>query len=182
MRKLDLLLRSILMLQRKRQVLARRETLQPENVDLVARPDLIIVVGVRERQSKHTLLLQVRLVDTGEGAGDDSKTTEEAGLESGVLTRRTLTVVVVTDDDPLDAVVAVVRSSLGDGAVLASDLVLDLVSLAVLSVDGTNQAVFYAYPGQSGPEEMHTAARTGDVLEVTAVLEPGTASRDVVSR
>ena len=68
----------------------------------------------------------------------------------------------VTDDDPLDAMVTVVCADLRDTSVFASDLVLDLVSLAVLRVDGTDQAVL------------------GDVLEVTTVLEPRTTSGDVI--
>ena len=63
------------------------------------------------------------------------------GLESSVLTRRTLSVVVVTDDNPLDVAVTVVRSSLGHTTNLASELVGDLVGLTILRVDGTNQAV-----------------------------------------
>ena len=85
--------------------------------------------------------LEVGLVDTSEGLDDDSKTTEESGLEGGVLTRGTFTVVVVTNDDPLDAPVAVVGSSLRNTAEFASELVLDLVGFTVLRVDGTNQAV-----------------------------------------
>ncbi len=152
------------MLENERQVLARGEGLETEDVNLVGGANLVVVGGVNERQGKHTLLLQVGLVDTGERTGDDSKTAEETGLESSVLTRGTFTVVVVTDDDPLDAVIAVVGSSSRNTAVLAGELVLDLVGLAVLSVDGANQAVL------------------GDVLEMSTVLEPRAASRDVISR
>ena len=70
----------------------------------------------------------------------------------------------VTDDDPLDAMVTVVCADLRDTSVFASDLVLDLVSLAVLRVDRANQAVLR------------------DVLEMTTVLEPGATSGDVVGR
>ena len=70
----------------------------------------------------------------------------------------------VTDDDPLDAVVTVVCSGLGDRTVFTSYLVLDLVRLAVLSVDSTNQAVLR------------------DVLEVTTVLEPRTTGGNVIGR
>lgn len=49
----------------------------------------------------------------------------------------------VTDDDPLDAVVAVVSANLGNTSIFTGDLVLDLVSLAVLRVDGADQAVLY---------------------------------------
>jgi hypothetical protein len=125
------------------QVLARSEGIQADNVNLVVGLDLVVAGGFNEGESKHTLLLQVGLVDTSEGAGDDSETTKESGLEGGVLTRGTFTVVVVTDNDPLDATVTVVRSGLRNSAVLAGNLVLDLVRLVVLNVDGTNQAVLY---------------------------------------
>jgi hypothetical protein len=60
--------------------------------------------------------------------------------------------VLVTNDDPRDAVVTVVGTDSGDGTVLAGDLVEDLVGLTVVGVDGTDQAVLR------------------DVLEVATVL------------
>jgi hypothetical protein len=136
--------------------------LSAEKVDLVAGLDLLVVLGVGEGQRKHTLLLQVGLVDTSKGAGDDGKTTKVTGLESGVLTGRSLTVVPVTNDDPADALLLVVTGSGGHGIVLAGGEVVDLVGLTVLGVDGTDQHV------------------VGDVVKVTAVLEPGTGHGDVV--
>jgi hypothetical protein len=79
-------------------------------------------------------------VDTSEGAGDDGGSTEETGLESGVLAGRSLTVVLVTDNDPSDTLVAVLSSDLGNTTPVTSELVLDLVRLAVRLVDGTDQA------------------------------------------
>ena len=178
---LNLLGRAILMLQPQGEVLARCKGLQPDNVHLVVGLHPVIVRGVRERQSKHTLLLEVRLVDTSERAGDDGETTEEAGLEGSVLTGRALSVVVVTNDDPLDAPVTVVGSGLGHSSVLASDLVLDLVRLAVLSVDSTNQAVL-CKPVSCSSRLEGEIIRTGDVLEMSTVLQPRSTSRDVVSR
>ena len=52
-------------------------------------------------------------------------------------------VVGVADDDPFYASVAVVCGCLGDAFVFACDLVFDLVSFIVLSVDGANEAVFW---------------------------------------
>jgi hypothetical protein len=129
--------------------------LSAEKVDLVAGLDLLVVLGVGEGKGKHTLLLQVGLVDTSEGAGDDGETAKVTGLESGVLTGRALTVVPVTNDDPADALLLVVTGSGGHSVVLAGGEVVDLVGLTVLGVDGTNQHV------------------VGDVVKVTAVLEPG---------
>ena len=162
MRERDLLLRTILVLDQERQVLAGLERLEPEDVDLVRREDLVVVLGVREREGKHALLFQVRLVDARERAGDDREPTEEARLERGVFARGAFAVVGVADDDPLDALRAVFSCDLRDAVVFARELVLDLVGLAVLDVDGADETVL------------------GDVLEMSAVLEPGTASRDVV--
>lgn len=161
-RERDLLLGPVRVLEHERQVLAGRERLEAEDVDLVVRARLVVVRGVDEREREHALLLEVRLVDTRERAGDDREAAEESRLERGVLAGGALTVVVVTDDDPFDAVVTVVGRCLGDAAEFASDLVLDLVGLAVLGVDSADQTVL------------------GDVLEVATVLQPRTASRDVI--
>lgn len=133
------------------------------DVDLVVGANLLVVGRIGEGQGKHTLLLQVGLVDTSEGAGDDGKTAQVPGLEGSVLTGRALAVVPVTDNDPPDAVLLVVTGNVRDGTVLAGEVVLDLVGLAVLLVDGTDQHV------------------VGDVVQVTAVLQPGTSHGDVVS-
>jgi len=77
--------------------------LSAQKVNLVLWVDLVVVGGVRESEGKHTLLLQVRLVNTGERSGNDGKTTQMPWLKGGVLTRTTLAVVPVTNNDPLDA-------------------------------------------------------------------------------
>jgi len=79
-----------------------------------------------------------------------------------MLTRRALTVVPVTDNDPLDAVLLVVTSDIGDSTVVTVQGVLDLVRLAVLSVDGTNKHV------------------VRDVVQVSTVLQPRTSHGDVI--
>jgi hypothetical protein len=43
-----------------------------------------------------TLLLEIGLMDTGEGAGDDGSAAQVPGLKRSMLTRRALSVVVVT--------------------------------------------------------------------------------------
>ena len=116
--------------------------------------DLVIVGGVGEGQGQHALLLQVGLVDTGEGSGDDGNTTQVTGLQSSVLTGRTLTVVPVTDDNPPDALGLVITGNGRDGIPLAVGLVENLVGLAVGGVDGTDQHV------------------VGDVVKMSPVLEP----------
>lgn len=107
-------------------------------------------------------MVQSRTYDTGKGSDDDGKTSQMPGLQSSVLTGRTLAVVPVTDDDPLDAVLLVVTGDIRDSAVLSGQRVLDLVGLAVLSVDGTDKHV------------------VRDVVQVSTVLQPGTGHRDVI--
>jgi hypothetical protein len=65
-------------------------------VDAVVGTNLVVVGRVGESKRKHTLLLQVGLVDTSERAGDDGGATQVPGLERGVFTGRALSVVVVT--------------------------------------------------------------------------------------
>ena len=136
------ILRSILMLCHKRQILPWRKALEPQNINLVIRLNLIIICRVHKRQRQHALLLQVRLVDTRKRADNDSEATEIAWLERGVLTGGTFAVVMVADDDPFDAVVTVVRSYLGNASPFAGNLILDAVGFSVGSIDGANEAIF----------------------------------------
>lgn len=76
------------------QRLARGE-LSGGQVNTVVRADLVVVGRVGEGEGKHTLLLQVGLVDTGERASDDGRAAQVPGLERSVLTGRTLAVVPV---------------------------------------------------------------------------------------
>ena len=160
----DLILGTTLVLSDQSQVDTRGKGLETFNGNLVGWLDLVVVGGVDECQCEHSLFLQVGLMDTSERTSDDGQSTKEAGLQSGVFTRGTFTVVVVTDDDPLDTLVTVVRCSLRDSSPYTGDLVLDLIRLAVLDVDGTNQAILR------------------DVLEMTTVLEPRSTSGDMISR
>lgn len=75
-------------------------------------------------------------------------------LKSSMLTRATLTVVPVTNDNPLDAVGLVVTGSSRDSIPFASLEMLDLVGLLVLGVDGTDKHV------------------VGDVVKMSTVLQP----------
>jgi hypothetical protein len=158
----ELLLGSILVGDLNLNVLSGLELVQAEDGDLVGTRDLVVVGGVLEPEGEHTLLLQVGLVDTGERSADDSSATQESGLKSGVLSGRSLSVVLVTNNDPGDTGVSVLGSDSGDGTELAGNLVEDLVGLTVVGVDGTDQAVL------------------GNVLQVSSVLEPRSTSRDVV--
>lgn len=125
--------------------------------------DAVVVSGISEGKGKHSLLLKVGLVDTGEGTGDDGHASEMAGLESSVFTGRTLSVVPVTNDNPWDAAGLVGTGGGGDGVIFTSLEVLDAVALAVFGVDSTDEKV------------------VGDVVKMTTVLEPGTGHYNGVS-
>ena len=73
-----------------------------------------------------SLLLEVGLVDACEGLGDDCVAAEEAGLEGGVLARATLAVVLVADDHPPHAGVAVLLRNLGYAAFSSSHVIFNL--------------------------------------------------------
>lgn len=85
-----------------------------------------------------------------------------SGLQSSVLTGRSLAVVPVSDNDPLDALALVVTSSGRDSVPNSVGGVLDLVGLAVGSVDGTDKHV------------------VGNVVQVSTVLQPGTGHCDLL--
>jgi len=132
--------------------------------DLVKGSNLVVIGRVSEGQGQKTLLLAVGLVDTGKGLGDNSGTSEVTNLQGSVLAGRSLTVVLVTDNNPRNVLGLVVTGNTGNGVVLTSQLVLDRVDGEVLRVEGTDQHV------------------VGDVVQVTTELEPGTSHGDVISR
>lgn len=123
-------------------VLTGLKVLEVKDGNLVGTGNLVIVGRVLEPQRKHTLLLQVGLVNTRKGSADDSSSTKESGLKSGMFSGRTFTIVLVTDNDPWDISVSVVRRNSGDRAKLASLLVENLVGLTVIRVNSTDQTVF----------------------------------------
>ncbi len=130
------------MLQSQGQVLARREALQAQDIHLIGGLNFFVILSVSKGQRQHSLLLQVCLVNSGKRPHDDGEATKESGLKGGVFTRRAFTVVVIANDNPFDALLAIVSSSLRDTVPSTRKLVLDLVGLTVLRVDGTNQAIF----------------------------------------
>jgi len=75
-------------------------------------------------------------VDSSERSNDDGGSSKESRLKSGVLSRRSLSVVLISDDDPRNSVLSVVGSDGGDRSELSGDLVLDRVGLSVGLVDG----------------------------------------------
>ena len=125
--------------------------------------NLVVILRVSEGKRKHTLLLQVGLVDTGKRPGDNSKSTQVSRLKSSVFARRALSVVPVTDNNPRDVLGLVISGSGWDSIPLTGGVVLDLVGLAVGRVDGTDKHV------------------VGDVVKMSTVLEPRAGHGDVVS-
>ena len=119
----------------------RGELLKTFDVNMVIWSNLIVVGRINKSQSKHALLLEVGLMNTGKAADDDGQTTKEAGLQSRMFTGRALAVVVVTDDDPLDATVAVVGSGRWNSSPFARLKISDLVSFTVSRINSTDQAV-----------------------------------------
>src|SRR6187401_1527621 len=72
---------------------------QVEHVDPVVLADLVVGVGIVERQRQQSLLLGVGLVDASKRAGEDHDAVAEPWLHRGVLARRALAVVAVADGD-----------------------------------------------------------------------------------
>src|SRR5438046_10690351 len=75
-------------------------------------------------------------------------------FQSSMFSRRTFTVVPVTDNNPLDTLGLVISSNLRHSFVFSSQDVLDLVGFSVLSIGCSDQHV------------------VGDVVEMSTVLEP----------
>lgn len=95
MRKTDVLALAILVVDAESDGGSFGEFSNSDKVDLVVRLDLLVIGRVLEVEGEHTLLLEVGLVDTSEGSGDDSGSSEETGLKSGVFSGRSLTVVLI---------------------------------------------------------------------------------------
>ncbi len=66
------LLGSVGMLYQKRKDLARGQIIQTCQADPIILPDTVVVIGILEGKVQQPLLLQIRFVDAGEAAGDDS--------------------------------------------------------------------------------------------------------------
>ena len=144
--------------------LARRELGEPDHVDRVVGPELLVVGRIGERQREHALLLEVGFVDPRERAHDDRPSAHIARLHRRVLTRRALAVVLVADGDPLDAGLLVLTRQVGQrlhGSVPRVEAVSVTVGERV------------RHPG----EEV-----LRDVREVAAVAEPRAGRRDVIGR
>ena len=140
-----------------------RELGQSDDVDGVVDPHEVVVSGVCERQGQHALLLEVRLVDAGEGADDDRFGPHVPRFHRRVLAGRALAVVLVADRDPRDAGLLVPLGEVGQrhGAAVAG---VD----ALTRLAGRERVV-------RADEEV-----AADVGEVAAEAQPLPRRRDVV--
>ena len=141
MNKWDTVLRTITVLANERDDAARCDCRDTLKVNKIIRANEVVVARLLERHRQKTLLLTVGLVDTSERLGNNGHTTKETRLQSSVLTRRALTVVVVTNHNPRVTVVTVVDSRARDRSPFTSVVVLNFVRLTISTVSGTNQTV-----------------------------------------
>src|SRR5690606_28184112 len=109
------------------QRLAWCELLQSENGDAIVSTDAVVVSWVGEGEWEHTLLLEVGLVNSRERLRDDCHAAQVTRLERRVLAGRSLTVVLITDHHPVNAVSLVLSGDSRNLVKLASEDVLDLV-------------------------------------------------------
>ncbi len=69
------------------------------NAQCVALVDRVVVAGILELEGQRSVVGEVLPVDAGEGLGDESPQPEVTWRDRRMLARRTLTVVLATDDD-----------------------------------------------------------------------------------
>jgi hypothetical protein len=145
--------------------LARGEVGQALGAEAIVLTDPVVVGRVGEGDREDALLLQVGLVDPGEGPGHDQDHAPEAGLHGRVLPGGALTHVLVADDGPRLTGLVVRLGDVGEAHPLAGELVLAHADDAL--VEGADRP------------QVEVA---GDVLQVAPVLEPRAGHRDVVGR
>ena len=110
-------------------------------------------------------------MNAGEAADDDGQTTEEVGHQSGMFMGGAFDVVVITDDNPLDATVTVVGSGRWDGS-----------PLACLEVLASPLAELMAPIRQFCTDNVSDAKRVDTPRTRNTVLEPWATGGDVISR
>lgn len=134
---------------------------QTDRSHLIAGVNQVVILLVGERQGHDTLLLEVGLVDSGKGLGDDDAGAQVTGLKGSVLARGALAVVVLGNDEPGLVALLPLLGQLGNGVLGAVEVVGD-VDLARGGVDGRVERVLR------------------DVGQVALVLEPGAGGGDGV--
>jgi len=142
----------------------RSELSQSQDGDLITGLHLLVVGRVSERQGQHALLLQVSLVDPGEGTDDDSFAAQVSWLEGCVFSGAAFSVVLISDNNPANACSLVLSGSCRHRTQLVTNSTPDRVHFSVLTVNCRDQEV------------------VGDVVEVTSELEPRSGGGDVICR
>jgi hypothetical protein len=90
------------------------EVVSAQDVQLVFDVNIIIRRRIGERQRKHPLLLEVRLMNPRKAPCNHRHPSEESRLQSGVLAAGTFAVVPVADNAPSYACVPVLFCDFGD--------------------------------------------------------------------
>ena len=96
----------------------------------------------------------MKTYDTGKAPCNDSESSEMPWLKCSMFPRASLSIVPVTNDNPLDTLLLVVSSGSGNSADVAGHKVFDFVGFSIGCIDGTDQHV------------------VGDVVQMATVLEP----------
>lgn len=136
---------------------------EAQDAEAVLGLDAVVVGGVGEGECEEALFFEVGFGDAGEGSGDDDVAAAVSDFHGGVFAAGAFAVVVVADDGPASAGGFVGAGDFVDGlAVLAGELVEGGAGVAAEGVDAAAEEV------------------AGDVVEVSAVAEPGAGGGDVV--
>src|SRR5262249_46351642 len=95
-----------------------------------------------KRERQQPLLLQVTFVDAGEAADNDRHTTKKPRRQSGVFAAAALAVVVIANDDPLQAMHFIVPGDLPHGlSALTRNHILSLASLIREGIGGAHEHI-----------------------------------------
>src|SRR5471030_2401961 len=76
------------------------KTVKPDQVEPVIGQNPVVVVRIDKRQCKHALLLQVRLMNASEAAGNHRRTTQKPRRQRRMLAAAAFSVIRIADDHP----------------------------------------------------------------------------------
>ncbi len=96
----------------------RRERPQPKQVQTIVNPDLVVILWGHEGEGKHTLLLEVGLVDARKRSRDDRLGAKEPRTHRRMLAARSFAVVPIAHRYPTHALRLVGTREVRDGHVL----------------------------------------------------------------
>ena len=96
---LEAILRAVLVLEGDGKMTARCKLLETSQRDTIVLLYLIIIILVAESKRKHTLLLQIGLVDTGEALGQHAAHVQVQGHQRRVFPAGALTVVMTSQQE-----------------------------------------------------------------------------------